>query len=84
MHPERLQKLAGIPRGSRLTETNMPPGQDHEVKMAQQQLLQIAKQAIVLSRKIGTAEKDLPGWIQDHISQSYNYSTQANVGYHEL
>lgn len=60
------------------------PGQDHEVKMAQQQLLQIAKQAVELSRKVGTMEKDLPGWIQDHISQSYNYITQANVGYHEL
>lgn len=84
MRPERLQKLAGIPRESRLTETNMPAGQDHEVKMAQQQLLQIAKQAVELSRKVGTMEKDLPGWIQDHISQSYNYITQANVGYHEL
>lgn len=59
-------------------------GQDHEVKMAQQQLLEIAKRAVELSQKIGTQEKDLPGWIQDHISQSYNFITQATVGYHEL
>ncbi len=59
-------------------------GVDHEVKMAQQQLREIARAAVELSKMIGTTERDLPGWIQDHISQSYNYINQAKVGYHEL
>jgi len=58
--------------------------EDHEVKMAQQQLLVIARSAVELSQKIGTMEKNLPGWIQDHISQAQNYINQANTGYHEL
>lgn len=58
--------------------------EDHEVKMAQQQLLVIARSAVELSQKIGTMEKNLPGWIQDHISQAENYINQANTGYHEL
>ena len=52
--------------------------------MAQQQLLVIARSAVELSQKIGTMEKNLPGWIQDHISQAENYINQANTGYHEL
>jgi hypothetical protein len=59
-------------------------GYDHEVKMAQQQLREIVRCAIELSKSIGPYERDLPGWIQDHISQSYNYINQAKVGYHEL
>ena len=84
MEPYRLQKLAGIPRDKRTTLSEGMPGNDHEVKMAQQQLVEIARHAIELSEKIGTMEKNLPGWIQDHISQSYNYIKQAEVGYHEL
>jgi hypothetical protein len=84
MDSTRLQKLAGIPRDKRNTISEGMPGQDHEVKMAQQQLVEIAKHAIELSKKVVTMEKNLPGWIQDHISQSYNYIKQAEVGYHEL
>jgi RNA polymerase-interacting CarD/CdnL/TRCF family regulator len=57
---------------------------DHEVKMANGQLLDIAKNASELMKKIGETEKDLPGWIQDHISQAQNFLNQANTGYHEL
>jgi len=57
---------------------------DHEVGMALGQLESIINAAMDLEEKIGTEEKDLPGWIQDHISQSYNYIKQANDNYHEL
>lgn len=58
--------------------------EDHEVGMAQGQLAAIHQAATELQEKIGMDEKNLPGWIQDHISQAYNYIKQANDGYHEL
>ena len=57
---------------------------DHEVGMAQNLIKDIIKNAMELSQKIGTNEINLPGWIQDHISQSQNFISQANVGYHTL
>ena len=57
---------------------------DHEVGMAQNLLQDIIKNAQELMQKIGQDEFNLPGWIQDHISQSQNYINQANTGYHEL
>ena len=60
------------------------PAQDHEVSMAMGQLDDIIKNANELKSKIGSDEKNLAGWIQDHISQSQNFINQANTGYHEL
>ena len=57
---------------------------DHEVGMAMGQLDDIIKNATELKAKVGVDEKNLPGWIQDHISQSQNFINQANTGYHEL
>lgn len=57
---------------------------DHEVGMAMGQLDDIIKNVTELKAKIGTTEQNLPGWIQDHISQSQNFINQANTGYHEL
>lgn len=57
---------------------------DHEVGMAMGQLDDIIRNANELKGKIGTNEINLPGWIQDHISQSQNFINQANTGYHEL
>lgn len=59
-------------------------GQDHEVSMAQGLLDDIIKNANELKGKIGYIEKDIPAWIQDHISQSQNFINQANTNYHEL
>ena len=59
-------------------------GNDHEVGMAMGQLDDIIKNANELKAKIGSDEKNLAGWIQDHISQSQNFINQANTGYHEL
>ncbi len=58
--------------------------QDHEVSMAQNTLDSIIKNATELKEKIGMVEKDIPGWIQDHITNSENYIEQANSGYHEF
>ena len=57
---------------------------DHEVGMAQNLLKDIISNASQLMDKIGQDEINLPGWVQDHISQAQNYISQANVGYHEL
>ena len=57
---------------------------DHEVSMSMGQLDDVIKNANELKAKIGTNEKNLPGWIQDHISQAQNFINQANTGYHEL
>ena len=58
-------------------------GQDHEVHMAQASLDSIIKHATELKGKIGENEKDIPAWIQDHISNAENYITQASFGYYE-
>jgi hypothetical protein len=59
-------------------------GPDHEVSMAQNLLKDIVSNASELMNKIGQDEINLPGWIQDHISQAQNFINQANTGYHEL
>jgi CYTH domain-containing protein len=59
-------------------------GGDHEVSMGMGQLEDIIKNATELKGKIGTQEKNLPGWISDHISQAMQFINQANTGYHEL
>jgi hypothetical protein len=58
-------------------------GEDHEVSMAQNQLDTIIKMATELKGKIAEEEKDIPAWIQDHISKSESYISQANNNYHE-
>jgi hypothetical protein len=56
---------------------------DHEVSMAQNQLNSIIKSANELKKKIGENEKDIPAWIQDHITNAENYIRQASSNYHE-
>ena len=58
--------------------------QDHEVSMAQASLKSIIGAASELMNKIGNEEFDIPGWIQDHITNAENYISQANKGYHKL
>ena len=61
-----------------------PETQDHEVSMAGGQLDDIIRNATELKGKVGQQEIDLPGWIQDHISQAMQFINQANTGYHKL
>ena len=56
---------------------------DHEVSMAHNLLDDIIKSATELKAKMGSSEKDVPAWIQDHISQAQNFINQAATNYHE-
>jgi hypothetical protein len=58
--------------------------QDHEVSMAINSLRNIIKSAQELMEKLGNQERNIPGWIQDHITNSENYIEQAAGGFHEL
>jgi hypothetical protein len=57
---------------------------DHEVAMAHNSLESIIKSATELKAKIGNDERNIPGWIQDHITNAENYIDQAAQGFHEL
>jgi hypothetical protein len=58
--------------------------EDHEVSMAQASLKSIIRSAIELHRSLGGIERNIPGWIQDHITNAENYIDQAAQGFHEL
>ncbi len=58
-------------------------GEDHEVSMAQNSLDTIIKMATELKSKMGENEKDIPAWIQDHITNAENFISQASSNYHE-
>ena len=57
---------------------------DHEVFMAVSSLEAIAEAIIELRQKLGNTERNIPGWIQDHIAKAENYIEQAAQGFHEL
>ena len=57
---------------------------DHEVSMAVSSLETIAEAIIELRQKLGNTERNIPGWIQDHIAKAENYIEQAAQGFHEL
>jgi hypothetical protein len=57
--------------------------EDHEVSMAHGSLEAIMKHCKELMGKLGTEEKEIPGWIQDHISKAESFIQQANDQYHE-
>jgi len=58
-------------------------GQDHEVSMAHNSLKSIVSSASQLMNMLGQDEKDIPAWIQDHITNAENYINQASKNYHE-
>jgi hypothetical protein len=57
--------------------------QDHEVSMAKASLMSIGKAVQDLMGRLGDQEKDIPGWIQDHITNAENYIVQASKGYYD-
>jgi hypothetical protein len=57
--------------------------EDHEVSMANNSLDTIIKMATELKAKMGEDEKDIPAWIQDHITNAENFISQASSNYHE-
>lgn len=64
-------------------EVGESEGTDHEVSMARASLINIGKACQDLLGKLGMQEKDIPGWIQDHITNSENYIMQASKGYYD-
>lgn len=58
--------------------------EDHEVSMAIASLKSIIKSSVTLLNKLGNKERNIPGWIQDHITNAENYIDQAAQGFHEL
>jgi hypothetical protein len=58
-------------------------GEDHEVSMAQNSLKSIISSASQLMNLLGQDEKDIPAWIQDHITNAENFINQASKNYHE-
>lgn len=59
-------------------------GGDHEVSMAMTSLQEIVEAAQELMSKLGGQERNIPGWIQNHITNAQNYIVQASQGFHEL
>jgi hypothetical protein len=64
-------------------QNTIKEAEDHEVSMAQNSLDTIIKMATELKAKMGENEKDIPAWIQDHITNSENFISQASSNYHE-
>lgn len=62
---------------------NPQPSNDHEVAMANNALDTIIQHANDLKTKLGETEKDIPAWIQDHITNAANFISQAANNYHE-
>ena len=58
-------------------------GEDHEVSMAHNSLKSIVSSASQLMNLLGNDEKDIPAWIQDHITNAENFINQASKNYHE-
>jgi hypothetical protein len=67
-----------------LKKSSVNEGEDHEVSMAQNSLEAIISAASQLMGKLGDNERNIPGWIQNHITNAENYIEQANQGFHEL
>lgn len=83
-HPEDIQQKANdytAPKGG--TQSTQFESEDHEVSMANNSLETIIKHAMELKAKLGDDEKDIPAWIQDHITNAANFISQAAENYHE-
>lgn len=68
---------------AKLRSKNEDMDGDHEVSMAHNSLDTIIQHANELKSKLGQDEKDIPAWIQDHITNAANYIQQAASNYHE-
>ena len=69
---------------NKMKDQNINESQDHEVSMAISSLKSIIKSSVELMKKLGDQERNIPGWIQDHITNAENYIDQAAQGFHEL
>lgn len=62
---------------------SLAEGQDHEVSMANNSLESIIWAANELKKHLGDQERDIPAWIQDHITNAENYILQAAKNFHD-
>jgi len=67
-----------------LNKKNIKEGEDHEVAMAKSSLQSIMGSCSKLIIMLGDEERNIPGWIQNHITNAENYIDQAAQGFHEL
>ena len=81
----RLAQTLGKLKNENIQHQSIEEGgnEDHEVSMAQSTLDSIIRHASELKDKLGEDEKNIPAWIQDHITNAENYIDQANTSYHE-
>lgn len=81
----KMTDLLKYKAGQVQEETDMKSnGGDHEVGMALNQLDDIIRNATEVKSKLGTQEENMPGWIQDHISQAQNFINQVATNFHKL
>ena len=78
-----MGKVISNPFATAFKPVNEAEGEDHEVSMANNSLDTIIKMATELKAKMGENEKDIPAWIQDHITNAENFISQASSNYHE-
>lgn len=83
MYAQHMTSQRGKQIKESLSEENPTPSNDHEVSMANNSLDTIIQMANELKTKIGQEEKDIPAWIQDHITNAANFISQAANNYHE-
>jgi hypothetical protein len=53
---------------------------DHEVSMAHNSLESIIKSAMELKAKLGNDERNIPGWIQDHMENMLDEKKKPSAG----
>lgn len=80
------QRIINMAKEDGKIPANLPmsESEDHEVSMAKNSLESIIKSAIELAKKMGDDERNIPGWIQNHITNAENFIDQAAQGFHEL
>lgn len=73
--PDQLQKA--------IINKENHEGTDHEVSMANNSIDSILWAANELKKHLQGGERDIPAWIQDHITNAENYIVQAAKNFHE-
>ena len=81
---KEIHSIADLKQALDYEEPKIKEGADHEVAMAMSSLKEIVSNASQLMNKLGGMERNIPGWIQDHITNAENYIEQANQGFHEI
>jgi hypothetical protein len=82
-YADAQEKAAKAMQNKQKTENVVTENEDHEVSMGNNLIDDIIKNATELKQKLGQGEKEIPAWIQDHISQAQNFIAQANTNFHD-